>query len=525
MAALSLEGQTIGKYQVLEPLGSGGMARVYRAYHPQLNRYVAIKVLRPDLLEDDAFNGRFHREAQAVAALRHPNIVQVYDFDTQDDLTYMIMELLPGDTLHARLSQYRIRSEHMPYGEMVRILLDLLAGLDYAHQQGMIHRDIKPANILLTQQGQAVLADFGIAQIVGGTRHTVSGALLGTLNYMAPEQGLQNISDVRSDLYSVGVVFYEMLTRQPPYEAETPLAILLKHVNDPLPLPRDLNPEMPAPFEQVIFKALAKQPDDRYQTAVAMSTALQEASQQAGLTIPSHISLPMSFSTPAAPAESVSVYSGSIRAKLTDKQFAAEETTATLGAATFGAADLPSYTAHLAALKAAEVEAEVPEKMASPPLVPADEQELQTKPGNPGAAAVKGFAVFVTINLLMVMFSGRSGTGALYPLVWPVEFLLFGGWMALIMYQARNMWLFIPAGWATGLGILFGYYTFSNNWDYWSFLWPLLIFMLGGILWIAIAASKKGERARALSGDWAVVTAIFAYFFTFVFVVWGLIRI
>ena len=243
--ATSLEGQTLGKYQVLEPLGSGGMARVYRGYHPQLNRYVAIKVLRSDLVEDELFLQRFKREAQSVATLRHPNIIHVHDFDVQEDTYFMVMELLDGDTLHTRLNDYRIRDEQMPYGEMVRILLDVLNGLDFAHHEGMIHRDIKPANILLTKRGQAVVADFGIAQIVGGTQHTVSGALLGTLNYMAPEQGLKGISDARSDLYSLGVVMYEMLTRHPPYDADTPLAILMKHVNDPLPLPRTIDPLIP----------------------------------------------------------------------------------------------------------------------------------------------------------------------------------------------------------------------------------------------------------------------------------------
>jgi len=235
MAPASLEGQTLGKYRVLEQLGRGGMAQVYRGYHPQLDRYVAIKVLRPDVAEDEEFIARFGREARAVAALRHPNIVQVFDFDVQDDVPFMVMELLEGDTLKTRLADYRARGEHMPPGEAVRILLDVLDGLAYAHSEGMIHRDLKPANILLTRRGQAVIADFGIAQIVGGTRYTMSGALLGTLNYMAPEQGMEGRSDARSDIYSLGIVFYEMLTQRTPFDADTPLAILMKHLNDPLP--------------------------------------------------------------------------------------------------------------------------------------------------------------------------------------------------------------------------------------------------------------------------------------------------
>ena len=167
MAPFSLEGQTLGKYRVLDPLGRGGMAQVYRAYHPQLDRYVALKVLRSDLVEEGEFLVRFRREAQAVAGLRHPNIVQVFDFDVQGDIYFMVMELLEGDTLKARLNDYRLRGEQMPRGETVRILLDVLDGLAYAHSEGMIHRDIKPANIMLTKRGQAVIGDFGIAQIVG----------------------------------------------------------------------------------------------------------------------------------------------------------------------------------------------------------------------------------------------------------------------------------------------------------------------------------------------------------------------
>src|SRR5512143_3669794 len=168
MAPKSLEGQTLGKYRVLEPLGAGGMARVYRAYHPQLDRYVAVKVLRSDLTDDEEFLARFQREARAVAGLRHPHIVQVYDFDVQDNLYYMVLELLEGDTLKVRLADYRRQNERLPWGEMARILLDVLDGLAYAHGEGMEHRDIKPPNILRSGGGQAVRADFGIAQMVGG---------------------------------------------------------------------------------------------------------------------------------------------------------------------------------------------------------------------------------------------------------------------------------------------------------------------------------------------------------------------
>jgi serine/threonine protein kinase len=330
MTPTSLEGQTLGKYRVLEPLGAGGMARVYRAYHPQLDRYVAIKVLRSDLTEDEEFLARFQREARAVANLRHPHIVQVYDFEVENVFYYMVLELLEGDTLKVRLADYRARGERMPWGETARIMLDVLDGLAYAHSEGMIHRDIKPANILLSRRGQAVLADFGIAQIVGGTRHTASGMMMGTLNYMAPEQGLEGRSDARSDIYSLGIVFYEIMTQRTPFEADTPLAILMKHLNDPLPLPRQIDPAIPAPFERVVLKSLAKNADDRYQTAEEMARALHQAVQEANIDLPGRVSLPLSFTTTAAPAEPVAVFSGTARERLSEADFAADDTDANL---------------------------------------------------------------------------------------------------------------------------------------------------------------------------------------------------
>jgi len=513
--ATTLEGQTLGKYRVLEPLGSGGMARVYRGYHPQLDRFVAIKVLRPDLVEDDTFLARFQREAQAIANLRHPNIIQVHDFDVQDDTYYMVMELLDGDTLHTRLTDYRVRDEQMPWGEMVRVLLDVLHGLAYAHEAGMVHRDIKPANILLAQQGQAVLADFGIAQIVGGTRHTVSGALLGTLNYMAPEQGLKGISDVRSDLYSLGVVFYEMLTRQPPYDADTPLAILLKHVNDPLPLPRQLNPAIPLPFERIVLKALAKEPDERYQSAAEMVEALQRAAIEAQVVVPPHISLPMSFTTRDAPQESVAVYSGTQRARLSDASFAAQDTAATQS---------KDWEAQLVQLKAEEQAVNTAVDTAVPPLHmlpvwrhllwnlfrrPLQEIEQTISSSDvgrigAGRAIVNGMGVVVIGNLLTVMLSGFSGPSSFFRVGWPVELYLMGGALLYMMFALRNIWLFIPAGIFTGNAFLMSYYAITGNWQHWAFLWPLELFVVFTAVAYPINVAGDPQRMRRLSIYWGL---------------------
>ncbi|MFZ1401267.1 MAG: protein kinase [Candidatus Promineifilaceae bacterium] len=506
MLRSSLTGQNLGKYRVLEPLGSGGMARVYRGYHPQLDRYVAIKVLRSDLVEDELFLTRFRQEAQAVATLRHPNIIQVFDFDVADDIYFMVMELLDGDTLHTRLNDYRVRDEQMPWGEIVRILLDVLDGLSYAHQEGMIHRDIKPANILLTRQGQAVLADFGIAQIVGGTRHTVSGALLGTLNYMAPEQGLHGVSDVRSDLYSLGVVLYEMLTRRPPFNADTPLAILLKHVNDPLPLPTELNPEVPAPLERIVLKALAKEPDGRFQTAPQMAEALKTTAAEAHIALPTRISLPLSFSTSDDPSDSVAVFSGTARQKLADVAFAAQDTAATSQA---------SVSAALAALKAAE-----------PPLPSETSVEdtavPQTKAQSGSQAVFQGLGLFLLVNALIIMFSGEAGAGWFYNRGWPIELLLVALFFCHLMIGLRSYWLSIPIGLLIGEALLLGYYALTGRWDDWSFLWPMQIFVVLGALWFTIRGGMGAANLEQTAVFWGkrlrLLTMILAGFFFLVVV-------
>ncbi|KAA3662112.1 MAG: serine/threonine protein kinase [Chloroflexi bacterium] len=480
MATFTLTGQTLGKYHILEPLGSGGMARVYRAFHPQLNRYVAVKVLRSDLVDDDSFSSRFSREAQAVANLRHPNIIQVFDFDVENDITFMVMEMLDGDTLHTRLNDYRVRGEQMPWGDMIRILLDVLDGLAYAHEEGMIHRDIKPANVLLTKRGQAVLADFGIAQMVGGTRHTVSGALLGTLNYMAPEQGLKNICDERTDLYSVGIVLYEMLTRQPPYDADTPLAILMKHVNDPLPLPRSVEPAIPEPFERIVLKALSKQPEDRFQTADEMAQALHTAAKNVEIDIPENISLPLSFSTPTAPTESVAVFSGTSREQLAEMEFT--DTAATDAHLEQTLAD------DIAALKAAESPLVVTGTTGATKIKEAPSKKLTV-----AQAIVNSIGLTVGGNMLMVMLMGFNSQ--IWNKGWPVELFLVAGAMAMLMTAVSSIWLLIPTYIILGNGLLFIYYAGTGNWEHWSFLWPLEIFIILGTVWHTINLAQDRKTA------------------------------
>jgi len=280
-----LTGKTLGNYRIVERVGRGGMATVYKAYQPALERYIAIKVIHKQLAADDEqFLRRFQREAKAVASLRHPNIVQVFDFGTEDDVTYMVMEYLTGTTLKSVLNALAQKGDTMGQAEVLRIFQALAGALEHAHQQGMVHRDIKPANVMLTTKGDVILTDFGIAKIVGGTQYTATGAVTGTPAYMSPEQGCGERGNERSDIYALGVMLYEMVTGRVPFDADTPLAILMRHIRAPLPLPRQLNPNIPQAVEQVILKALAKTPNDRYQTVGDMVTALEVAT--AGQTAP-----------------------------------------------------------------------------------------------------------------------------------------------------------------------------------------------------------------------------------------------
>jgi serine/threonine-protein kinase len=273
----ALIGKTIGRYQITEHLGRGGMAEVYKAYQPSLDRYVAIKLMHGFLADEKEFLTRFEREAKVVATLRHPNIVQVHDFDVDNGVYYMVMEFITGDTLKGRLQQLEEKGEWVSTDDAARITLAVGSALKYAHERGMVHRDVKPANVMITEDGQVILTDFGIAKIVTSSNLTASGAMVGTPSYMAPEQGMGQPGDERSDIYSLGVMLYQLMIGRLPYDADTPLAVVLKHINDPLPLPRSIKPDLPEPLERVILKSLAKNPADRYQKVGELMADLRQA--------------------------------------------------------------------------------------------------------------------------------------------------------------------------------------------------------------------------------------------------------
>jgi len=277
---MDLTGQSIGRYHIVDKLGEGGMAVVYRAYDMRLEREVAVKFIRIDMMAPAMLGQilkRFEREAVALARVEHPNIVKIYDFGEFEGTPYLVMQYLGGGTLKQRMGK------PMPYQAAARLLLPLAKGLEYAHRHNLVHRDIKPANVLMTVDGDPVLSDFGVAKILQsgeGQTLTPTGVGIGTPEYMAPEQGMGQAVDGRTDIYALGVMFYEMVTGRKPFIADTPLAVIMKHVHDPLPRPSLYVPSLPVEVENVLFKAMAKDPAERYQSMGEFSAALQAVTER-----------------------------------------------------------------------------------------------------------------------------------------------------------------------------------------------------------------------------------------------------
>ncbi len=271
-SVLFLVDKTLGKYRVLEHLGHGGMAEVYKAQQVNLDRMVALKVLHPFLAEEEGFVERFQREARIVATLRHSNIVQVFDFDHNEELDvyYMVMEYIDGLTLKDRL-----KDAPLPPDTAVRIAIGIAEALNYAHLRGMVHRDIKPANIMFIDNDVPVLTDFGIARMLSLKGLTASGAMVGTPAYMAPEVGLGQPGEGPSDIYSLGVVLYQLLTAQLPFDSEVPMGLVMKHINDPVPSPLKIIPTLPPALEPILMKMLAKRPEQRYKSGAELANALR----------------------------------------------------------------------------------------------------------------------------------------------------------------------------------------------------------------------------------------------------------
>ena len=298
-------GLQIGPYRVLEQLGQGGMATVYKAYHASLDRYVAIKVLHQAFMEDPNFLARFQREARLVARLEHPNIVPIYDYAEHEGQPYLVMKYIEGETLKARLQRSPLNAS-----EVQSVVETVGAALAYAHKQGILHRDIKPSNVILSKDGSLYLADFGLARIAQSGESTLTtDMVLGTPQYISPEQAMAKKDlDAGTDIYSLGVMLYEMTVGRVPFSADTPFSVIHDHIYAPLPLPSAVNPKISPDLERVLLKALAKDRADRYIDVPAMVEAFKQAWTNSASTVAVGLpaasdstTLPPAVSQPSAP--------------------------------------------------------------------------------------------------------------------------------------------------------------------------------------------------------------------------------
>ncbi len=258
-------GRTIGGYLISDEIGQGGMATVYRAYQPQLDRWVAIKIMQAEGPGAEEFLARFRREARAIAALRHPNILTIYDYGEESGIAYIVMEYVSGGTLKSLLT-----GQPMEWPDVATLLIPVGQALAYAHSQGVIHRDVKPANVLLARHDWPMLADFGLIKLVGQQRGiTRPGVTIGTPAYFSPEQAAGEEVDHRTDIYSLGVIMYQMLTGRLPFESDSPIEMMLKRLHESPPPPRCINPRISPQLEAALLCALARQPAARYPTMEA----------------------------------------------------------------------------------------------------------------------------------------------------------------------------------------------------------------------------------------------------------------
>lgn len=280
----------IGKYELQQRLGIGGMAEVWKAFDPQLHRYVAIKFIRGDLQMDPDFMKRFEREARAVASLHHPNIIQIHDFQivqsptSEHNLAYMVMAYVEGQTLAGYISETSRVGKFPSATQLIQLFISISAAIDYAHQKGMIHRDVKPANILLDQRdnaynpiGEPILTDFGIVKLMRSFTGTLTGNWLGTPLYMSPEQAQGQPGNERSDIYSLGVILYEICTGVRPFQGDSQLSVMIQHIHTPPTPPALINPAIPPALSDVILCSLSKNPEDRFPSASAMTAAMLQA--------------------------------------------------------------------------------------------------------------------------------------------------------------------------------------------------------------------------------------------------------
>ena len=261
-----------GRYEIKEIIGVGGMANVYKAYDSIDDRAVAVKILRDEHMENDELLRRFRNESKAIAVLSHPNIVKVYDVSFNEDIQYIVMEHIDGITLKEYIEQQKV----LRWKEAVHFTVQILRALQHAHDQGIVHRDIKPQNIMLLEDGTIKVADFGIARFVRASQHTVTDKAIGSVHYISPEQAKGELSDEKSDIYSIGVMLYEMTTGTLPFDADSPVSVALKQIQSQAKRPREINPDIPEGLEDITIRAMQKDPARRYQSAAEMLRDIDE---------------------------------------------------------------------------------------------------------------------------------------------------------------------------------------------------------------------------------------------------------
>lgn len=279
---INLLGKILGKrYVILEKIGEGGMALVYKARCQLLNRYVAVKILKPEFTSDEEFIKKFKRESLSAASLSHPNIVSVYDVGEEDGIYYIVMEYVQGETL----KEYIKRNGKINYIETLKIINQIAFALDHAHKNGVVHRDIKPHNILITEDKMVKVADFGIARASSNSTITNTDKILGSVHYLSPEQARGGYTDHRTDIYSLGVVMYEMLTGKLPYDAESPISIAIKHIEESLVTPSELDSSIPKAVNDIVLKAMEKNVSKRYQNVKELLDDIYKAQQNPNISL------------------------------------------------------------------------------------------------------------------------------------------------------------------------------------------------------------------------------------------------
>lgn len=267
-----MQAEKFSRYEIRQVLGTGGMAAVYRAYDPLLERDVALKIIKHDLLNDPQVRERFEHETRIITRLEHAAIVPVHEVGHDQEQLFFVMRYMMGGSLVGRIQQ-----RPLSLGEITRILQRVAAALDYAHNRGVIHRDVKPGNILFDENDNAYISDFGIAKIANGAAKLTSSGIIGTPTHISPEQALGKRVDSRSDMYSLGVILFEMLSGKMPFEASTPLGMAFKHATEPAPHVREFNPGLPRSVDAVVEKVLAKEPNQRYSSGAELSAAFVAA--------------------------------------------------------------------------------------------------------------------------------------------------------------------------------------------------------------------------------------------------------